>query len=277
MAALAVGSCRARLENEPGSFWYRSAASSKSFRLSPNVAYRLGGAIPMAAVRSLIDVPTNEGDAMARLEGKTALVTGGSRGIGRAISERLAADGALVAVHGRDATSGGEVVSAIAAAGGRAFAIGADLSPPNGPEALFALLDAELRQRTGSTDLDILVANAGIARPGSLASTSAEWFDELFAVNTRSIFFLLQQAQDRLAVGRRGITVNTVAPGVIDTDMNASWLRASVDARDAVSAMSPFNRIGAPADVADAVAFLVSSDARWVTGQYLDATGGALL
>ena len=78
-------------------------------------------------------------------------------------------------------------------------------------------------------------------------------------------------------LGRRGITVNAVAPGVIDTDMNASWLRASVDARDTVSAMSPFNRLGTPTDVADVVAFLVSNDARWVTGQYLDATGGALL
>ncbi len=136
-------------------------------------------------------------------------------------------------------------------------------------------------------------------------------------MNTRSVFFLLQQAQSRLAnggrvvamstgltkradpdllaysmskaaldtmilgaakdLGARGITVNAVAPGVIDTDMNAGWLRASSDAQEMVSAMSPFNRIGTPPDVADVVAFLVSEDARWVTGQYLDATGGALL
>ncbi|MDQ0642313.1 SDR family oxidoreductase [Microbacterium murale] len=254
---------------------------------------------------------------MGGLDGKTALVTGGSRGIGRAISERLAADGALVAVHGRDADSGRDVVAAITSAGGRAFTVGADLSAPSGTDVLFAQLDAELRERTGSTGLDILVANAGVAGAGSLASTSAEWFDELFAVNTRSVFFLLQQAQNRLAdggrvvtmstgltkradpdllaysmskaaldtmilgaakdLGSRGITVNAVAPGVIDTDMNAGWLRTSTDARDAVSAMSPFNRIGTPPDVADVVAFLVSNDARWVTGQYLDATGGALL
>ncbi len=254
---------------------------------------------------------------MTRLEGRTALVTGGSRGIGRAISERLAADGALVAVHGRDAASGREVVAEITASGGRAFAVGADLSLPDGPATLFAQLDDELRQRSGGERLDILVANAGIAGPGSLESTSAEWFDELFAVNTRSVFFLLQEAKRRLAdggrvvtmstgltkradpnlltysmskaaldtmilgaakdLGGRGITVNAVAPGVIDTDMNAGWLRAGDDVRDAVSAMSPLGRIGMPADVADVVAFLVSNDARWVTGQYVDATGGALV
>lgn len=254
---------------------------------------------------------------MGGLDGRTAMVTGGSRGIGRAISQRLAADGALVAVHGRDAASGRETVDAITAAGGQAFAVGADLSAPDGTDALFAQLDAELYRRAGSNSVDILVANAGVAGPGSLGSTSAEWFDELFAVNTRSVFFLLQQAQSRLAdggrvvamstgltkradpnllaysmskaaldtmilgaakeLGARGVTVNVVAPGVIDTDMNAGWLRASADARDAVSAMSPFNRIGTPPDVADVVAFLVSNDARWVTGQYLDATGGALL
>lgn len=254
---------------------------------------------------------------MGGLDGRTALVTGGSRGIGRAISERLAADGALVAVHGRDDASGREVVDAITSAGGQAFTVGADLSDPNGTDILFSRLDAELRARTGTSGLDILIANAGIAGPGSLASTSAEWFDELFAVNTRSVFFLLQQARSRLAdggrvvtmstgltkradpdllaysmskaaldtmilgaakeLGARGITVNAVAPGVIDTDMNAGWLRASSDAKDMVSAMSPFNRIGTPPDVADVVAFLVSNDARWVTGQYVDATGGALL
>jgi NAD(P)-dependent dehydrogenase (short-subunit alcohol dehydrogenase family) len=254
---------------------------------------------------------------MARLNGKTALVTGGSRGIGRAISERLAADGALVAVHGRDAASGRETVAAITEAGGHAFTVGADLSLPGGTATLYATLDTELQERTGSTGLDILVANAGIAGQGSLDSTSAEWFDELFTVNTRSVFFLLQQANGRLLddgrvvvistgltkradpdllaysmskaaldtmtmgaakeLAQRGITVNAVAPGVIDTDMNAAWLRAGADVQNTISAMSPFNRLGQPEDIAGVVGFLVSNDARWVTGQYVDATGGALL
>ena len=244
-------------------------------------------------------------------------MTGGSRGIGRSISERLAADGALVAVHGRDAASGRETVAQITASGGRAFTVGADLSLPDGPTTLLAQLDAELRERTDGSSLDILVANAGIAGPGSLESTSAAWFDELFAVNTRSVFFLLQEAAQRLAdggrvvtlstgltrradpnllaysmskaaldtmilgvakeLGERGITVNSVAPGVTDTDMNAGWLRTGDEVRERVAAMSPLGRIGTPADVADIVAFLVSNDARWVTGQYIDATGGALV
>lgn len=254
---------------------------------------------------------------MARLDGKTALVTGGSRGIGRAISERLAADGALVAVHGRGSASGSEAVTAITEAGGRAFAVGADLRLPNGTDTLYSQLDLELKEETGSARLDILVANAGIAGEGSLDSTSAEWFDELFAVNTRSVFFLLQQAIGRLAdggrvvlvstgltkqadpellaysmskaaldtmtlgaakeLGRRGITVNTLAPGVIDTDMNADWLRADTETLGAVAAQSPLNRLGTPGDIADVVSFLVSDDARWVTGQYVDVSGGAQL
>lgn len=254
---------------------------------------------------------------MARLDGKTALVTGGSRGIGRAISERLAADGALVAVHGRGSASGSDAVAAIAEAGGRAFTVGADLSLPNGTYSLYSQLDLRLEEETGSTRFDFLVANAGIAGEGSLGSTRAEWFDELFAVNTRSVFFLLQQALDRLVdggrvvlvstgltkqadpellaysmskaaldtltlgaakeLGQRGITVNTVAPGVIDTDMNADWLRGDTATRGAVAAQSPLNRLGTPDDIADVVSFLVSDDARWVTGQHVDISGGAQL
>ncbi|TDC78171.1 SDR family oxidoreductase, partial [Streptomyces hainanensis] len=78
-------------------------------------------------------------------------------------------------------------------------------------------------------------------------------------------------------LGPRGITVNSVAPGAIDTDMNASWLRSSAEAREATARQSPLGRIGMPADVADIAGFLASDDSRWVTGQWIDATGGALL
>ena len=77
-------------------------------------------------------------------------------------------------------------------------------------------------------------------------------------------------------LGPRGITVNSVAPGVIDTDINASWLRASDEAWAATAASSPLGRVGEPSDIADVVAFLASDDGRWITGQWLDATGGAL-
>jgi NAD(P)-dependent dehydrogenase (short-subunit alcohol dehydrogenase family) len=255
---------------------------------------------------------------MGTLAGKVALVTGGSRGIGRAISERLARDGALVAVHfGRDAEAATSTVKAIETAGGQAFAVQAELGVPGDVATLFGRLDAELQRRAGSTHLDIVVNNAGIASMLELEQTTPAAFDELFAVNTRAPFFITQAAAERMgdggriitissgathralpnllayamskasvdvmgltlakALAPRGITVNTVAPGLIDTDMNAGWLHASQEAEDQGAAMSAFNRVGQPADVADVVAFVASDDARWVTGQYLDATGGSLL
>jgi 3-oxoacyl-[acyl-carrier protein] reductase len=182
---------------------------------------------------------------------------------------------------------------------------------------LFGRLDAELQRRRGATRLDIAVNNAGIAAMLELEQTTPEAFDEVFAVNTRAPFFIAQAAAERMgeggriisissgvtrqafpnlvayamskaavdvmgltlakALAARGITVNTVAPGLVDTDMNAGWLRANPEAQAEGAAMSPFNRIGEPADIADVVSFVASDDARWVTGQYFDATGGALL
>jgi NAD(P)-dependent dehydrogenase (short-subunit alcohol dehydrogenase family) len=255
---------------------------------------------------------------MATLTGKVALVTGGSRGIGRAISERLARDGALVAVHyGRDAQAAANTVKAIDAAGGRAFAVEAELGVAGDVATLFGRLDAELQERTGSNHLDIVVNNAGIATTLDLEHTTPEAFDELFAVNARAPFFITQAAVERMRAGGRvigistgatrqalpdlvayamskgaldvmgltlakalaprGITVNTLAPGLVDTDMNADWLRTSDEARAEGAAMSAFNRVGEPDDIAGAVAFLASDDARWVTGHYLDVTGGSLL
>jgi 3-oxoacyl-[acyl-carrier protein] reductase len=255
---------------------------------------------------------------MRSLDGKVALVTGGSRGIGRAISERLAAEGALVAVHhGTNVAAAAETVTAIEEAGGRAFAVRSVLGRPGDSQDLFAAVDAELEGRTGSTRLDILVSNAGIVREGLLGTTTPEIYDEQFAVNTRASFFVVQGAVARMEdggrvvlistgltkvaqpdllayamskgaidamaltlakeLGPRGITVNSIAPGVIDTDMNASWLRASTEARDQAAAQTAFGRVGEPDDVADVVAFVASEDARWITGHYLDATGGSLL
>ncbi|AZS74067.1 short-chain dehydrogenase [Streptomyces lydicus] len=257
---------------------------------------------------------------MSALSGKTALVTGGSRGIGRAISERLAREGARVGVHyGRDGTAAKETVSAIEAGGGQAFAIQAELGMPGDVEALWAAFDEQ------AEGLDILVNNAGInkAADGTLKrieSVTAEDFDLLFAVNTKALFFITQQALPRLRdggriintstgltrgaakpeliayamtkgaidvftstlakdLGPRGITVNAVAPGAVNTDMNAAWLRgeANAEARQRVREISPLGRIADPTDIGDIVAFLASDDSRWVTGQWIDATGGALL
>jgi 3-oxoacyl-[acyl-carrier protein] reductase len=242
---------------------------------------------------------------------KVALVTGASRGIGRAIAERLARDGALVAVHyATNADAADEVAGAI---GG--FAIGQPFGAAGDVDALFAKLDEELLLRTGSTRLDIVVNNAGIALDGGLAETTPELFDRQMAVNARAPLFIAQAAAARMTAGGRivtlssgvtqqaypdllayamskaavdtmartlakelaprGITVNVVAPGVVDTDMNAHWLRGNDEARAA--AASAFGRLGEPEDVAAVVAFAASEDARFVTGQFLDATGGSVL
>ncbi|MFI0713108.1 SDR family oxidoreductase [Streptomyces inhibens] len=257
---------------------------------------------------------------MGALSGKTALVTGGSRGIGRAISQRLGRDGARVGVHyGRDEAAAKETVSEIEAAGGHAFAVRAELGVPGDAEALWSAFDAQ------SEGLDILVNNAGInkAVDGTLkpiGEVTAEDFDHLFAVNTKAPFFIVQQGLTRLRdggriintstgltrgaakpelityamtkgaidvftstlakdLGRRGITVNAVAPGAVDTDMNAGWLRGetNTEAQQRVREISPLGRIADATDIGDIVAFLASDDSRWVTGQWIDATGGALL
>lgn len=251
------------------------------------------------------------------LKGKIAVVTGASRGIGRAIAIRLGRDGALVAVHyGRNKNSADRTVKEIEAAGGAAFAVGVELGTVASVEQLFKSLDAELTKRTGSSQFDILVNNAGVA-PNSAVETATEAvYDEVFTLNAKVPFFVSQKALPRLrdggriinissgvtriafpekaayamtkgalniltlelakALGPRNITVNSLAPGFTDTDMAAEILN-NPQGREYASSVSAFNRVGQPDDIADAAAFLASHDGRWVTGQYIDATGGARL
>nr|AGH68923.1 oxidoreductase [Streptomyces sp. CNH189] len=254
---------------------------------------------------------------MGELAGRTALVTGASRGIGRAIARRLAQEGALVAVHyGRNEAAARQTLELIAEEGGRAFAVGAELGVPGDVEALYAGLEEGLAARGREPDLDILVNNAGISGPARIHEVTPELFDRLFAVNTRSPFFLVQRglrhlrdggrivtvssAATRVAypesvayamakgalntftlalakeLGPRGITVNAVSPGFVETDMNARK-RTTAQATAVLAALSVFDRIGRPADIADVVAFLASDASRWITGQCLDASGGSHL
>lgn len=255
---------------------------------------------------------------MAVLTGKTALVTGASRGIGRAIAQRLAADGALVAVHyGSNESAALECVAEIEEAGGRAFAVGAELGVDGDVDTLFAGLEANLGERAGQVRLDILVNNAATGgQHGAIDTTTRAEFDRVFAVNVRAPFFLIQRALPVMgeggrivnvssgdtrialagelaysmtkgainilgrtlanAVGVRGITVNTVAPGITDTG-KIGWLLDDPQLLAATKAAAALDRVGQPSDIADVVAFLVSDDARWVTGHLLDATGGMFL
>jgi 3-oxoacyl-[acyl-carrier protein] reductase len=241
------------------------------------------------------------------LAGKLALVTGGSRGIGRAIVKRLAADGAAVVFSFlRDQTAAEEVMAAVQAAGGNAYAVQADLGRLAEVRRLF---DQAERHLGG---LDILVNNASVVVTVSIAEATEQAYDRVMAVNSRGTFFALQQAARRLRDGGRivnlstvntvlpapgvaiyaaskaaveqftrvaarelagrGITVNTVSPGSTDTAMFRG--ANPPDAPERAAAMTPLGRLGQPADVADVVAFLVGPDARWLTGQNLRASGG---
>ncbi|SEQ90524.1 NAD(P)-dependent dehydrogenase, short-chain alcohol dehydrogenase family [Streptomyces sp. yr375] len=253
---------------------------------------------------------------MGKLSGRTALVTGGSRGIGKAVSMRLAAEGALVGVHyGHDAVSAKETVEEIVAAGGQAFPVHAELGVPGDADTLWAAFDEGLAGLGAAPGLDILVNNAGITLPVEISKVTEAQYDEVFAVNTKAPFFLIQRALGRMRdggrivnisslatrvafswivaysmskgaidvltrtlakeLGPRGITVNAVSPGVTETGINPTLKQPEVRAR--YESASVFNRLGNPEDIADVVAFLASDDARWVTGQCVDASGGLLL
>jgi 3-oxoacyl-[acyl-carrier protein] reductase len=248
------------------------------------------------------------GKANQNPSGKVAIVTGGSRGIGRAISLRLAQGGASVVVSYRNnKLAADNVTNEIVSAGGKAIAIAADMAHVEDVRALFEEAVAYFGR------LDIVVNNAGVASFTPIAEFSEEEYDAIFAVNTRGVFFAMQEAARRLAdggriinissgitllgsaggsvyaaskasieqfamaaakeLGARGITVNSVLAGMTHTDM----LNAVVpkDVQDAMEKTATLGRLGRPEDISDVVAFLVSDAARWITGQSIRATGGA--
>jgi 3-oxoacyl-[acyl-carrier protein] reductase len=144
------------------------------------------------------------------LTGKTALVTGASRGIGRAVALRLARDGALTGVHyGASASAAQELVAEIRRAGGRAFEVGAELGAPGDAGRLWDAFDAGLAEQAVEPGLDILVNNAGIGTSPDLESTTPEDFDRVFAVNVKAPFFIVQQGMKRLRDGGRIINISS--------------------------------------------------------------------
>ena len=244
------------------------------------------------------------------LQGKVAVVTGASRGIGRAIAVRLAKDGALVVInYQKNAEAAAAVVKEI----GEAFAVQDDVGTVAGIRQFFQALDAELTGRRGSPQFDILVNNAGIGRQGTVETTSEAVFDELMAVNVKGSFFVTQEAIPRLRnggriinlssalsrhpipdmaaysmgkaainlftvilaadLGKRGITANAIGPGLTVTDFTAH-ARQDPNVVQAVSAHTALGRLGETENIAGVAAWLASEGARWVTGQYIEASGG---
>ena len=244
---------------------------------------------------------------MSGLVGKVAIITGGSRGIGAAIAKRLAKDGAIVIVnYSRKADAGAQVVAEIEAAGGEAEAIQANIA--HSDQAL-RLVSETLE---GYGRLDILVNNAGVAEFLPLENITEAHYSHQFDVNVRGLLFLTQAVAQHLGtggriinitsgaaqtappgtsvysatkaavealtkshaaeLGPRGITVNAIAPGLTSTEMLDAVIPEFV--QQAMVANTPLRRLGTPEDIADAVAFLASEDARWITGQILGVSGG---
>ena len=243
---------------------------------------------------------------MSALRGKIAIVTGASAGIGRAIAEHLAQEGATVVVnYGTSADKATAVVAGIESKGGKAIAVQADMSKVADVRRLIQ----ETAQRFGR--LDILVNNAGMALFKSLDETTEQEFDQVLNLNTKGPYFAMQEAAKVMNDGgrivnistdgthmgfpgvtaylaskgaleqvtkglahelaSRGVTVNTVSPGFTETAMLPDAFR------ETGAQMSPLKRLGTPQDIADVVLFLVSDQARWLTGQNIHASGGVVM
>ena len=247
------------------------------------------------------------------LSNKTALVTGASRGIGRAIAKRLADDGAHVFVHyNRSQAEADELVADIERNGGSAEAIGANLEEVESVNRLIADVKSKLANRK----LDVLVNNAGILEYLNLGEADVSALDRLLAVNVRApyqltsglvgslsddarilftssivaktviggatAYALTKGAIDTLTrylaaeLGERGIRVNAIAPGAIETDMAAGFIGTD-EGKAQVSSMQALKRIGQTDDIARVAGFLAGPDSGWVTGQVIDASGGSRL
>lgn len=246
---------------------------------------------------------------MQSLHGKVAIVTGSSRGIGAEIALTLANAGAKVVInYAQNKPAADKVCAAISDAGGECVAVQADISDPVAVRKLFDTTSEYFKQ------IDILVNNAGILLFKEIAEIQDDEFNRIVDVNFKSVFYTLREATTKLAdhgrvvnisstvtrlmlpkygayaatkaaveqltrifareMGKRGITANTVLPGPVDTELFRTGKTAADIER--MAAMAALGRIGAASDIAKVVLFLVSDEARWVTGQDIGVNGGII-
>ena len=255
---------------------------------------------------------------MEQVSSKIALVTGGSRGLGKNMALKLAEKGNdVIIVYRSNTGEAANVVAEIEAMGRKAIAIQLDTSDVRSFDAFFTALSGILQDKWGRSTFDFLINNAGVSRPSAFAETSEADFDELMNVHFKGVYFLSQKALRLLAdrgrivnlstglarfstpgyaaygamkgaietltkymareLGSRSITVNAVAPGAIHTDFNKESFENHPGMDEFISSITALGRVGMPEDIGGVVAFLCSEDARWITGQRIEVSGGMFL
>jgi len=254
---------------------------------------------------------------MKTLENKIALITGSSRGLGKAMALHMANLGAkIIVTYNSNESAANDTVTEIESTGSEAFALQLNTGKSDTFDAFYETIQENLKANWNVTSFDILVNNAGIIANEPIATTSVETFEALNNIQLRGPFFLTQKALPFLndggriinvstglarfsmpgygayaamkagieaftrylakELGSRQITANVVAPGAIDTDMNAGAMQ-NPQFVEIISSVTALGRVGVPRDISGVVAFLASEDARWVNGQRIEASGGMFL
>ncbi len=251
-------------------------------------------------------------------QNKIALVTGGSRGLGRNMAIALAKKGIdVVLTYHSNKTEADKVVAEIEALGRKAFALQLDAGNVSTFDGFIQTVTSDLKEKTGNTNFDFLINNAGTALYASFADTTEEQFDTAINIHYKGVFFLTQKAlpfindggriiniSSGLArfsfpgssaygsmkgavevltkylakeLGSRGIAANVVAPGAIETDFGGGQTRDNKEINDRISGLTALGRVGLPDDIGGVVAFLCSEDAKWINGQRIEVSGGIFL